>query len=140
MKRFILYLSIFFCSVSITNAQANPNNRQDKIQALYIAYITQQLNLSPDEAAKFWPIHAQYDAEIKALSPNMNELDRQQATLNIKKKYQDSFTRIIGPERTNNFFKTDIEFRAKMIERLRKMRENNMQKGKRNIRFQRFPN
>ena len=115
--------------------QAQPGRGGEKVQALYIAYVTKQLNLTPDEAQKFWPLHAQYDNEISALSPSMNELDRQQASLNIKKKYQDRFISIIGSDRTNNFFKVDMEFRAKMIERLRKMRQNNLQKRNNSFRL-----
>ena len=98
------------------------NNREQKIEALYIAYITKELSLTEAEAQKFWPVHAQYDAEIKAVNTS-NELERQQAQLNIKKKYQDRFSKIIGPERTNSFYIKDGEFRKKLIDRLRKMRQ-----------------
>ena len=124
MKHILLYISIFFCSISLASAQGG-EQREQKIQALYIAYITQQINLTEDEAQRFWPIHAQYDAEIKAANTNQNELERQQANLNIKKKYQDRFIKVVGVDRTNNFFKTDAAFREKMIEKLRKMRQQN---------------
>ncbi|MBS1496885.1 MAG: hypothetical protein JSU03_10400 [Bacteroidetes bacterium] len=133
MKKIILLFCV--CFFSILMVQAQPGRGGEKVQALYIAYVTKQLNLTPDEAQKFWPLHAQYDNEISALSPSMNELDRQQASLNIKKKYQDRFISIIGSDRTNNFFKVDMEFRAKMIERLRKMRQNNLQKRNNSFRL-----
>ncbi|MDB5203261.1 MAG: hypothetical protein JWQ27_2670 [Ferruginibacter sp.] len=124
MKSFLLYISIFVSSIGIAVAQpGDPAKREQKIQALYVAYITQELKLTEDEAQKFWPVHAQYDNEIKTVGANLNELDRQQASLNVKKKYQDRFNRIIGAERTNDFFRKDGEFRKKMIERLRKMRQ-----------------
>lgn len=96
---------------------------------MYIAYVTQQLKLTEDEAQKFWPVHAQYDNEIKAVRSDLTELDRQQAALNVKKKYQDKFIKILGADRANDFFKTDAEFRKKMIERLRKIRQGNQQKN-----------
>lgn len=112
-------------------AQAQPaNDRQQKVEALYIAYITKELKLTEDDAQKFWPVHTQYDNEIKGLKLDDSELDRQQAVLNIKKKYQDRFTRILGAERTNDFFVKDGEFRKKLVERLKKMRQQNQGNGK----------
>lgn len=135
MKKFLLTISIFICSVSLAQAQPDPAKREEKIQALYIAYLTQQLKFTEDEAQKFWPVHAQYDKEIKAVREDLNELDRQQATLNVKKKYQDRFIKILGADRANDFFKTDAEFRKRMIERLRKMRQANNQKQQKNLMF-----
>lgn len=135
MKKFLLTISIFICSVSLAQAQPDPAKREEKIQALYIAYLTQQLKFTEDEAQKFWPVHAQYDKEIKAVREDLNELDRQQATLNVKKKYQDRFIKILGADRANDFFKTDAEFRKRMIERLRKMRQGNNQKQQKNLMF-----
>ena len=127
MKKILLYLTIFFTSLQLVSAQAIPGEgkKDDRIQALYVAYITQELKLSADEAQKFWPLHAQFDSEIKTLRAEMPELDRQQAALNIKKKYQESFVKIIGSPRTNDFYRKDGEFRKKMVDRLRQMRQNN---------------
>lgn len=122
MKNLLLILC--FSLGTMFYAQAQPGgNREDKIQALYIAYITQQLQLNEDEAKQFWPVHAQYDAELKAVNSNLGELEIQQASLNIKKKYQDKFVKILGAGRTNDFFKTDGEFRKRMVERLLKLRQ-----------------
>ena len=125
MKKFILYLFIAFASFGSSTAIAQPGNGKpgEKIEALYIAYMTRQLSLNEDEAQKFWPIHAQYESDMRSINLDQNELDRQQTMLNVKKKYQDRFVKVIGSDRTNKFFVTDAEFRKRMIERLKKMRE-----------------
>lgn len=140
MKYFIVYflLSLGFA----TQAQPpNANNREQKIEALYIAYMTRELSLTEDEAQKFWPVHAQFDGEIRALKMESAELERQQAILNIKKKYQDRFTKILGATRTNDFFVKDGEFRKKLIERLKKMRQQNQNAPgqQRSLRQNNFP-
>lgn len=128
MKKIILYLGFLF-SFFAAAAQTAPTEdlspqKEEKIKALYVAYITQQLQLTPDEAQKFWPLHAQYDAELRTINTGTaNELDRQQAILNVKKKYQSSFTKMIGSERSNNFYRQDGEFRKKLVERLKQMRQ-----------------
>jgi hypothetical protein len=48
-------------SISFANAQNGNGQRQEKIQALKIAFITQKLKLTPAEAEKFWPVYNQYN-------------------------------------------------------------------------------
>ena len=128
MKKFILYISFLFAAFNAmaqapAEGQMNPQ-KEEKIKALYVAYMTQQLKLTPDEAQKFWPLHAQYDAELRAIHVGTaNELDRQQAALNVKKKYEGNFSKMLGTERSNNFYRQDSEFRKKLVERLRQMKQ-----------------
>ena len=134
MKRFILYLSLIFTFFSATaqtddaaTTMQNPK-KEEKIKALYVAYITQQLSLTADEAQKFWPVHSQYEAELKNVNVNnSNEIDRQQSVLNVKKKYQGNFIKILGSERSNDFYRQDAEFRKKLVERLKQMRQRKME-------------
>ena len=127
MKHLFTYIFLLF-STAVFAQPAGDNKNQQKIQALYIAYISQELKLTEDEAKKFWPVHSEYDTEIKGLRSETSELERQQAILNIKKKYQDRFTKILGAQRTNDFYIKDGEFRKKLVERLRNMRQQNMMK------------
>jgi hypothetical protein len=123
MKKYILILAMI-CSGSVAvraqdDLPADPEKKQEKIQALYVAYITQQLQLNPEEAQKFWPIHTQLTAELKGVKPDMPELEKQQAILNIKKKYQDNFNKVLGPNRCERFFRMDGEFKRKLLEKVR---------------------
>ncbi len=128
MKNFILAIAFLlsgFAAQAQDQRDADPVKREQKIKALYVAFISQELKLNEDEAQKFWPVHAQFDSEVKTVKMDLSELDRQQSVLNIKKKYQDRFTRIIGAERTDAFFRSDAEFRKKLVERLKNMRQQN---------------
>lgn len=129
MKKFILYISFVFAAFN-SNAQVNADDvqlnpkKEEKIKALYVAYISQQLALTPLEAEKFWPAHAQYETDLQALNKSeLNELDKQQAVLNVKKKYQSNFNKILGNERSNHFYRQDAEFRKKLVDRLKQMRQ-----------------
>jgi hypothetical protein len=126
MKKYVLIIVVFINSLFTAKAQddlqGDDNKRQEKIQALYVAYITQKLELSPDEAQKFWPVHTQFTNELKAVKADLPELDKQQARLNVKKKYQGDFNRILGPKRCEHFFRMDGEFKRKLLERIRKQR------------------
>lgn len=98
--------------------------RDERIEALYIAYISRELKLTEEDAQKFWPVHGQFDEEMRSLRfVKMPELDRQQSILNIKKKYQDKFIKVLGSKRTDDFFRKDEEFRKKLVERLQEMKQ-----------------
>lgn len=62
MKKIIIYIPVFlFCSLSIF-AQKKRESRE-KIRTLKIAYVTEKLNLTENEAQKFWPIYNTYNKE-----------------------------------------------------------------------------
>ena len=92
-----------------------------------MAYVTQQLNLTPDEAQKFWPLHTQFEADLKGVNKDLPELTKQQARLDIKKKYQDGFTKIVGANRCERFYRLGDEFRRKLLDR-RAQRNGNQQR------------
>ena len=66
MKNLITLICIScFCFISIS-AQ-NREKGREKIKTLKISYLTEKLNLTPEEAQKFWPIYNAYDEEQHAL-------------------------------------------------------------------------
>jgi hypothetical protein len=132
----LIFLLSTFISQAQENQVENPNYRKEnkeKIKALYAAYITQQLKFNEAEAEKFWPVQHQFSEEIKNTNKQrqLSELEREETTLNIRKKYNEKFIKIIGKERTDLFFKKDKEFRNKMVEGLKKKRMEN-RGGKKN--------
>lgn len=129
MKKYLLIIILFLAgNLSAVKAQddqtGDETKKQEKIKALYVAYITQQLDLNADEAQKFWPVHAQFETDLRAVKSDLPELDKQQAMLNIKKRYQDNFNRILGPKRCERFYRMDGEFKRKLLERIRNQRQN----------------
>ncbi|MDG1697954.1 MAG: sensor of ECF-type sigma factor [Polaribacter sp.] len=62
MKKTIIITSIFlFCVLSVFG-QAKKEIKE-KIRTLKIAYLSNQLNLTSNEAERFWPIYNAYDKE-----------------------------------------------------------------------------
>ena len=123
MKKYLLILTFLLSCFSFVKAQdvqpGDEGKQQEKIQALYVAYITQQLALTPDEAQKFWPVHAQFTGELKGISPDLPQLKKEEAALNIKKKYQENFNRILGVNRCERFFRMDGEFKRRLLDRIK---------------------
>lgn len=132
MKKYILILTLLLGSVSVAFAQDQSGDdltKQEKIKALYVAYVTQQLALTPDEAQKFWPVHTQFENELRGVKKDLSELEIQQARLDIKKRYQSNFNNIIGTNRCERFFRMDGEFKRKLVERVQ-TQKNDQQRPK----------
>lgn len=62
----IITLFILFMSLS-TLAQQGPKHKKEQIKALKVAFITDELKLTPDEAAKFWPIYNAFEDKQRDL-------------------------------------------------------------------------
>ena len=128
MKKYLLIILALVGSISFANAQKEGGQRSEKIQALKIAFITQKLHLTSAEAEKFWPVYNEYTNEIRNLRLNNKEgdvLDNEQMLLDIRKKYKPSFEKILGPQRINDLFNAEREFRNALIKRLKEQRQQN---------------
>jgi len=119
---------IFVCTAAIASAQEElPNEKkQQDIEALKVAFISKELELTPDEAQKFWPVYNQYSKELKTIvKDDENVIDRDEKVLNLKKKYQDQFTRVLGQQRMNRMFSAEGKFRQLLIKSLRNQNQRN---------------
>jgi hypothetical protein len=112
MKRLVIILGFLAGSV-LTGSSQDTRGKDNKLEAIKIGYLTHKLNLSTDEAQKFWPLYRRYTDEIRQLkmkSGNLDEISLEEKVVNIRKKYKTEFTHAIPEERVNQFFKEDKEF------------------------------
>jgi hypothetical protein len=111
----VLVLISWFClpSMAQMRQQRQPGAN---IQALKIAFITKRLNLSPEEAEKFWPIYNRYSAEVRqaylSYRDDKNELKLDETLLDIRKKYSVEFLKALSPGKINDFFRAEKDFGA----------------------------
>ncbi len=116
MKKLLILL---FISTGVI-AQ-NPNlasKNHEKIKALKTAHITQQLELTPSEAEKFWPIFNDFDAKIMEL----RKKDRNEILSKIKDGGVDSLTENEANEIIDKMMEiksTELEYRKQLIKDLR---------------------
>ncbi len=115
----LLYGMICWLSLAVI-AQENDNNQKpdgSRLEALKIAYITKRLNLTPEEAQKFWPVYNQYSGEIRKVRMDAKqnqevEIVTEEKVLNIRKKYNGEFAKALPPQRVDQFFRSEKEFGA----------------------------
>jgi Spy/CpxP family protein refolding chaperone len=68
MKRLIIpMLTLFICF----NAYSQRDGKMhERIKAQKVAFITERLNLSPEEAQKFWPIYNAFEDKVTKMRQN----------------------------------------------------------------------
>ena len=133
-KPLLILFTFFFClSVEVTLAQ---NTKREKIESLKIAFITKKLDLSPEESQQFWPVYNQYQKEIgdlilqrRAAQKDSDtdavdeDLDIEGKIVDVRKKYRKEFSRVLSPEKINQFYQAEREFREELIKQLKSRRE-----------------
>lgn len=133
MKHFLTILFLI-CTLSLSSQESNLTQDSDgsRIEALKIAYITKKLNLSPDEAQKFWPVYNNYANEMREVRReqrrnNTSEIETEEKILKIRKKYNTEFSRALSPEKVNTFFRSEKDFGnfvQKELSERRQLRQN----------------
>jgi len=120
MKNLLHIGLLLLLSVSVKAQPPRPDNevraaQLKKIQAMEMAFITKELNLSPDEAQKFWPVFNQYRNDLRTMASEKkfnDHLDKQQKMLDIRKKYRDDFSKVMNQDRANKVFGAEDEFKS----------------------------
>jgi hypothetical protein len=116
MKKLISVLVILCWLTPPAKSQQPRPKMQGVLEAAKIGFITQRLQLTPEEAQKFWPIYNLYSTEVRqayiVYRNDRNELELEEALLNIRKKYSLEFHKAIDPGKINDFFRAEKDFNA----------------------------
>lgn len=120
----LLYIIFLSFSFSSSIAQGNPPGKKaERVQALKVAFITQKLELTTDEAQKFWPVYNQYETELKQVIRSSrgggDVLENEEKVLNLKKKYKSEFIKAVGEQKTTAFYNAEREFRGVLLRQLK---------------------
>ena len=115
---------------------------QERIKAQKVAFITDRLDLSSEEAKLFWPVYEEHDALMKAemktfreshdFEPEdivlMNEADankflndhlaHEQKMLDLRKQFRDNLSEVISPNKILMLFEAEKDFRMELMKRL----------------------
>lgn len=82
---------------------------RERLKAQKVAFITEQLDLTADEAQKFWPIYNAHEKEMEMLRFNSRE---KQHGLNIKSMTEEearkALTEMVAFENEEHRLKTDL--------------------------------
>ena len=137
MKR-ILFLLI---CISL-NVAATGQNAKNKLQAQRVAFITQRLNLTPEEAQQFWPVFNQYTEKLQQIRTAvkeektvdelsdtdtekmiLSEFDRESRELDLKKDLYQKLRKIISVKKIAKLYRAERDFKGMLIEKIQQNRE-----------------
>jgi Spy/CpxP family protein refolding chaperone len=130
MKQMFTLMILLFTVAVTAIAQEQPPQQPDpkaeeKIEAMEVGYISQKLNLTTEEAQKFWPVYNEYKRDLKQVmktyknNPDADVLERDQKIIDVRKKYRDRFVGVIGQPRVKVFYKAEGDFRRALMNRLK---------------------
>lgn len=146
MKNNILVIT-FLLLVQVIFAQQHPRadrkGQADRVKSLWTAYLTQELELSPEESAKFWPIYNEFkekerqirksmaqkpakpihemsDAEIDAIA--LQRLNNQEKIIALKKEYYPKYKTAIPARKIIRIEKIEREFKKMLVKKIQERR------------------
>ncbi len=148
MKKLLVIIAfISFISGKVTAQEEDGHN--DKVEALKIAFITEKLNLSSNEAKVFWPVFNEFNGEQKKIRAKMKEnvltfkaksspsdqdaskfisdqLGLKQAELDLQKKYVSEFKKVLPEKKVALLLTLEQEFKQQLLQRLKENRRDKM--------------
>lgn len=120
---------------------AQQQNARDKIEAAKIALITERLNLSPQQAQKFWPVYNEYSKKQQELRRSFDQAKKnhnpqkaseeenkrllelgmktKEQALQLEKQYSDRLLKVIDNRQLLGLRKAENDFKEMIIKRLR---------------------
>lgn len=121
----------------------NKKAKKEKMEAQKIAFITQEVNLTPEEAKVFWPIYNEYEAKRQDMrkafkSPDYlhkdeidkltekeaaqildNQLVEAQKFVDLRKEYHTKFKAVLPAVKVLKLYNAEREFQKMLIDKIR---------------------
>ncbi len=123
----------------------------DKIESAKIALITQRLELSPEQAEKFWPVYREYSEKQREIHSDFQNLRRsyrpetatedesrkmvekghqiKERMVQLDKQYSDRMLNVINNRQLLRLREAENDFRKELMQRLKQQRQRQQQNG-----------
>lgn len=143
MKKIYILAFMLLFLIKLGNAQ---EKRREEIESFRVAYFTRQLNLTSEEAKKFWPVYNEMQTEIQKLQKERRnrhrdlrdneenisdaeleksineEMASRQKELDIEKKYHERFKQILSMKKLAIFYRAQEGFKRELLRKLQDQR------------------
>ncbi len=148
------YLLIFLLISATTLFAQQPPPRDDqptreareRVEAMKVGFLTNRLNLTPEEAKVFWPVYNKYQDELEGLrksrrenlvNAKMNfeemvdkdvekavdsELGFRQSELDLLKKYHNQFKQVLPIKKVAQLYRAEEDFKRELLDKIKENR------------------
>ncbi len=146
IKAFAIILTLSSFSLIAQPPQAGRHHSEEykeKIRSMRIAYLTERLSLSTEEAQKFWPVYNEYHDELNELRKEKwrykmqdidiaelsekeaaefaeNEIRKIEKTAELKRKYHEKYLEILPVKKVAILYEAEKEFNRKLFREMRR--------------------
>lgn len=136
------YILLFIVLVCNT-AYAQPDGRRmERIRAIKVAYITDKLQLTSEQSARFWPVYNRFEEDrmdiVRAYKKDKklgestteedpmrsvdNDIAMQERMLDLRKKYKDEFLKVISAQQLATLIESEREFKKLLLQQMKERR------------------
>lgn len=148
MKTRFIYPILFLLITSLSFAQ-DYKERREKVKALKVAFITEKLELTSEEAQKFWPLYNAYDESkselryekmrniLNRFKPgNVESLSEKEASalliqmekieedlFNLRRKFIKDLQSIVSAKKIIKLKKAEEDFNRELLKQMREKRK-----------------
>ncbi len=133
-----------FLITSLGFSQGNKKQMQEKIEARKVSFMTNRLELSPEEAQQFWPVYNEYQAKRKAIKKeygeksNLNlltddevsdyidkQLEKEEKSIALKKEYVVKLKEVLPIRKVAMLPRLENRFKEWMLSQIKQRKRNN---------------
>ena len=142
MKNKFYIAFVFFLFTSLTafaqRGKRGGEEMSEQLKAMRVAMITQNLNLSSDEAAKFFPIYNEFSEKRESIKRQLKDnrkgsrnltgsaleasfkksFELREQEVALEKLYFEKFKTVISVEKIRELFHTERQFRRMLLKEL----------------------
>lgn len=136
----ILISLLMSCHIAL--AQPDKADREEKIEAMKIGFITKRLDLNSAEAQSFWPVYNKMQNEMRAIHKNRkrdfkeairdienmkdsdveklidDDIAFKQQSVDLMKKYHQQFKQVLPIKKVALLYHAEEDFRRELIRQL----------------------
>jgi len=126
---------------------ASASSRQEQMKAAKVGFLTRELNLSEEEAQRFWPVYNKFDNEREAHRRKMvalrldaqeggdgltskeaeatieQYLQLRQEEVDMEKRFYQSVKKVLPPEKVASLLQAEKRFQRELLRNLQQRRD-----------------
>lgn len=140
MKSISIVLLLVVSMLTGAYGQHNAERKNEKIKTLRIAYLTEKLNLTTDEATLFWPLLQEFETRMSNIKKEQRALlrfdtkiddtdaesrlikilDLEEEEVVVEREYFSRISQVIGARRVLKWKQAEHEFKRELLHKIKR--------------------